>query len=507
MKKYIYISVLILLSHILSSCEDFLTVESPDQLTSSSFWRGEDDAQAGIAAAYSQLEYYIDIWEFAEVKWPVEAFREDIITMGNDARNYPNWVDLYNFTNTNGNSQVSSYWWNNYKGISFANQVIEKVSLIPEDKINAAVREQIVNEAHFLRAYYHLKLILNWKEIIVRDKYITNQEDLSKALSSRPDAWDFIISDLKKATALPAAYDADNLGRATRGAAYAYLGFAYLTRAYEEGSNKTEFLNEALNALNKVEGYELVKKFSSMFDGSNKNSKESVFELQTSMSTANGASYRTQLHRWIGVEELWGWDEILPANRLMEEYFKEGEVAATGRYDSRLYETVFFQCDYYNDGTGRVYGHNYDDWFSDGDGNAYNRPAFRKFMPVDMSALSNNRCAINIPLMRYSNVLLMKAEVLNEQGKPAEAVPLINQVRNVHGDMPPMSGSSQEAVRRQIEHERIVEFPLENWRWYDLRRWGKLKEAMTAVGRSFDSEKNSFYPVPLTEINANDKIN
>ncbi len=101
----------------------------------------------------------------------------------------------------------------------------------------------------------------------------------------------------------------------------------------------------------------------------------------------------------------------------------------------------------------------------------------------------------------------MKAEVLNEQGKPTEAIPLINQVRSVHGDMPGMSGTSQEDVRNQIEHERIVEFPLENWRWYDLRRWGgKLKEAMTAVGRTFDTEKNSFYPVPLTEINANDQI-
>ena len=58
--------------------------------------------------------------------------------------------------------------------------------------------------------------------------------------------------------------------------------------------------NEALTALNNVKGYELVKKFSSMFDASNKNSKESIFELQTSMSSANGANYRTQLHRWIG---------------------------------------------------------------------------------------------------------------------------------------------------------------------------------------------------------------
>ncbi len=507
MKKYIYISVFILMMLSISSCDDFLSVQSPDQLTSETFWRDESDAQAGIAAAYSQLEYYINTWSFAEVKWPVEAYREDVVEMGNDARNYPNWVELYNFTYTNGNSQVSSYWWNNYKGISFANQVIEKVATIADKKISSPIRTQIINEAHFLRAYFHLKLILNFEEIIIGDKYITKQEDLNRPLSSRVEAWDFIIEDLIKSTNLPTSYDLDNIGRATRGAAYAYLGFAYLTRAYEEPTQKTDYLALALAALNEVKGYELVKDFSSMFDGSNKNSKESIFELQTSMSSANGADYRTQLHRWIGVSELRGWDEILPSNKLMDTYFKEGKVATTGRYDSRLYETVFFQSDYYNDDNGRVYGKKYDDWFKDADGNPYNRPAFRKFMPANYEGLSNNRCAINIPLMRYANVLLMKAEVLNEQGKTTQAIPLINQVRDVHGDMPAMKGTSQEAVRAQIEHERLIEFPLENWRWYDLRRWGKTKDAMSFVGRNFDPVKNLFYPIPLTEINANDKIN
>lgn len=243
-----------------------------------------------------------------------------------------------------------------------------------------------------------------------------------------------------------------------------------------------------------------------MFNSTNKNSKESIFELQTSMSSANGANYRTALHRWIGVEELKGWDEILPSEKLMDAYKKEGQIATTGRYDSRLYETVFFRSEYFNDGTGKVYGKNYDDWFQDGDGNAYDRPAFRKFMPADLAALSLSRCAINIPLMRYANVLLMKAEVLNEQGQPAQAIQLINQVRSVHGDMPPMKGSTQAEVRQQIEHERMIEFPLENWRWYDLRRWGKLKEAMNAVGRTFDEAKNAFYPVPQNEFNANDKL-
>jgi hypothetical protein len=506
MRKNYYKYLFPFLILIFSSCDDYLTHESPDQLTSSTFWRNVDDAEAGIAAAYSQLEYSIDTWEFAEVKWPVEAYREDIINLGKDAMNYPNWVELSLFNYTNGNSQISKYWWNNYKGISFSNQVIEKVSEMPETKIDSKIKEQIINEAHFLRGYYHLKLLLNWNEIIIRDKYITDQKDLSKELSPRSDAWNFIIEDFKTATKLPSTYSPDNIGRATSGAAYAYLGFAYLTRAYEESAKKQEYLELAINAFEEVKGYELEKDFLRMFSGENKNCKESIFELQFSMSTANGANYRTQLHKWIAAEELGGWDEILPNSILVDEFKKEGKIATTGFYDSRLYQTIFFQCDYFNDGKGKVYGYNYDDWFSN-DGVPYNRPVFRKFLPTTLEGLNQNYCAINIPLMRYANVLLMKAEALNELGKTSQSIPLINEVRKVHGDMPPMEGNTQEKVRQQIEHERMIEFPLENLRWYDLRRWNKLEEAMQKAGRDgFNFEKNAFYPIPLTEINANEKL-
>lgn len=502
MKSKIILPALLLMAASFSSCEDYLSLESPDKLTSASFWRDQNDAEAGLAAAYSQLEYYIDTWEFAEVKWPVEAFREDVVTIGADVPNYPNWMELYNFTYTNGNSQFASYWSNNYTGISFANQVIEKVGEMSDEKIDPAMRAQIVNEGRFLRAYYHLKLILNWEKIIVRDHFITDQADLSAPLSERTAAWDFIIADLEAATALPAAHDSDHLGRATKGAAYAYLGFACLTRAYEEPAQKDAWLSKAYTALDNVKGYELEKNFNTMFDGSNKNSKESVFELQTSMSTANGANYRTQFHRFIGCSELWGWDEILPSETLMQEFMKEGETATTGRYDSRLYYTVFFNCSYFNDGSGRVYGYEYDDWFGEGS----TRAGFRKFLPGDMEGMEANYCAINIPLMRYSNVLLMKAEVLNEQGKGGEALTLINQVRDVHGDMPAVTASDKASVQAQIEHERMIEFPLENWRWYDLRRWGKTKSALESAGRSGYDDSRAFYPVPLMEINANDRI-
>lgn len=503
MKKYIYIAGLIG-AFLCSACDDFLTVESPDQLNSENYWRNQSDVESGLAATYSQMylmTYSGDQWSFPEVKWPVEAYREDIISMGNDAMNYPNWVELAYFTYTNGNSQFTSMWDSYYRGISFANQVIEKAGAMDESLINPEVKSDLVNEARFLRAFYHMQLLLNWKEIIIRDKYLTDSNELNKELSPRESVWKFIIEDLKAATALPASYDAENVGRATRGAAYAYLGFAYLTMAYETPENESTYLTEVLAALNNVQGYELVDDFKSMFDGSNKNSKESIFEIQFSMSSANGAVYRTQLHRWMGCSELGGWDEILPSQTLMDEYMKEGEIASTGLYDSRLYETVFFQCDYFNDGTGKVYGHNYDDLFS------YNRPAFRKFMPATVEELNQNYSAINIPLMRYANVLLMKAEILNKQGHPEQAIPLINQVREVHGDMPAMKGTSQAEVQAQIEHERMIEFPLENYRWYDLRRWEKLSEALQAAGRSgFEEAKNAFYPVPQTELNANESL-
>jgi len=109
--------------------------------------------------------------------------------------------------------------------------------------------------------------------------------------------------------------------------------------------------------------------------------------------------------------------------------------------------------------------------------------------------------------MRYANVLLMKAEVLNLQGHPEQAIPIINEVRKVHGDMPEMKGTSQENVQAQIEHERMIEFPLEAWRFYDLRRWGKLDVALHAAGRTtFSAEKHSFYPIPQSEIKANSAL-
>ena len=134
----------------------------------------------------------------------------------------------------------------------------------------------------------------------------------------------------------------------------------------------------------------------------------------------------------------------------------------------------------------------------------YDRPSFRRFTPRELSEM-DTRCNFNIPLMRYVNVLLMMAEVLHKQGHPEQAIPIINDIRAKHGNMPAMKGTSQAEVQAQIEHERIIEFPLESYRWYDLRRWGKLTEALGS--RGFVEGKHNFFPIPLWEINANPTLN
>lgn len=102
----------------------------------------------------------------------------------------------------------------------------------------------------------------------------------------------------------------------------------------------------------------------------------------------------------------------------------------------------------------------------------------------------------------------MYAEALNETNQPALAIPLINQVRSTHGNMPPTTATTQSEVREQIKHERTMELTLESTRFFDLRRWGMLDQAMQAAGRTnFNAVKHSYLPVPLTEIQANPAVN
>jgi hypothetical protein len=487
-----------------------METKSPDKLTSDNFWRNADDAEAGMAGAYSQLECATSYWGFAEIKFPVEMYPSDLVKIGGDAYNYEDWLAIYNYNVNSANTQIASYWDIHYRGINFSNQVLENVTKMTKDQIDPTKQKELLSEAHFLRGYYHLKLLLAWEKIVLRDQYPKSIPETHKALDERSECWDFIIADFEKAAKnLPSSYNEQNIGRATKWAALAYLGKANLFRAGEDSANATEYYKAAKSAFAEVVGsnkFSLVSNFISMFDGTNQNSNEAVFELQLSNNTDNGAWFKFPHHRWIKPKGLGGWDEIAGSDFLLSEFKKEGKIASDGRYDHRLYGTLFFDDEYFNDSNNpRVYGYTFKDWW-DYNKTSYTYTGFRKYLPSTRKELDAYNHGNNMPLMRYADVLLMYAETLNELNETASAIPHINNVRAIHGGLPTMSGSDKAAVTAQIEHERICEFAMESSRFHDLRRWGKLNETMAAHGRSGVNDATHFFPIPESEVNSNNTI-
>lgn len=502
MKKYILIA---LVSFFVVSCDDFLTLSPSDQLTIENYWRDEEDALHGLAAAYSMVENASGAYDFHEVKYTVEAFREDLYELGSDVYNYDAWASLYNFTYRADNSQFTIYWEYNYKGIACCNQVLEKVGEMGEEKIDPKVKNQILAEANFLRGYYHMTLLLNFEKIIWIEKRAQSESELYNPLVERTVAWDNIIKDFDRAIELNAlpkkgSQKTAEKGRATLETVHAYRAYAYLNRASEESGKKEAYLREAEKSL-KAEIYSdcaLVEDYLSMFNGTNKNSSESLFEVQFTKDQSGGASYKHYLPSFIAIGEMGGWDEIVPGQKLVNEFKKETNTNGSLKYDKRFYATMFFDDPYFDDYFTEQMGSktSYKDIVSD------KTPCFRKYLPYNMDEIAKSS-DINVPAMRYSNVLLMRAEVNNELGNTSAAIADINEVRQIHGDMKPMQGSNYEDVKAQIEHERMLEFPLEAYRFYDLRRWGKLEEAL--AGRGF-TKAHSFYPVPSLEVNGNSSV-
>lgn len=472
---------------------------APDQLTTENFWTSKDKALSALAAAYSQLESFVGWDNYVEARSVREFYREDYIVPGADANNYPWWTEHYNFSFTSGNYAIDLLWRDNYRGINLSNQVLEGVSAMSADIIDDASRKQIIAEAKFLRAYYHFKLLTNFEKIILIEKVPTSEADLAKGLSERKDAYDMILADLKSAVSdlpLKSERPASELGRITKGAAQAYIGKVNLYRAGDDQANAATYYTEAATYLDEVitsNEYSLDQNFADMFNGSTKNGVESVFELQQTADASNGAYYRSYLSDWVAASELGGYGEIYGTQRLLTEMKKEGKVAAGAMFDPRLYATVYFEDVYFNTPQNpRVYGSTFDEVF----GNGSNTIAFRKWIPPtgDRIGLAN---AINVPLMRYSDVLLMYAEILNSQDKPGDAADIINDLRNERG-MPSLNIAAKQDVFNAIVHERVMEFTLEGNRFYDLRRWGLLEQNMQAAGRSFTPDK-AFYPLPLKE--------
>jgi hypothetical protein len=141
-------------------------------------------------------------------------------------------------------------------------------------------------------------------------------------------------------------------------------------------------------------------------------------------------------------------------------------------------------------------------------------PYCAKFKPPVSSPV--DRCGDNFPILRYSDVLLMYAEVLNAQNKTGDAIPFVERVRSRAGLLNSLTGTSKDALTGIIEKERQCEFCFENQRWFDLKRTGRALEVMTShatrekaakpwlISTSYQLDVNDLLlPIPSQEVTAN----
>ena len=508
MKKELFIKYAFAFVVLLSatSCKKYLDldIENPNRIDESNFWRTSQHAIEGINAVYGN--FYRNGAPYS--RW--FPFYMDI--RSDDGYSTSPWNELRSIGELNitaYNFEVNADTWNHHwRGVFRANQVL---AYVPAIQMDETLKSRILGEAKFLRALYYYDLVTIWGNIplILQPTQPTDRP----AQVAMEQIWAQIEQDLTDAAAaLPVSYTGDDLGRATRGAAYGYLGRAHLMqREWQPAADALQWLVSGPGA----SVYSLVPNYYDNFKHNTENNAESVFEVQfksrpentgDDAPTSNTGTSRPPFFAPPGH----GFNDANMRRWVVHEFLKEQ--TASGQRDPRLAVTALYDStDVRGPDFTQVYGitftsKNYDE-------NIRNRVWYRKYLNdyqfVDRFEVFNS--GINFRALRYADVLLMYAEALNNLGRTNEAYPFVDRVRQRAGLSPLARTLSQGQFQTQLEHERITELTGESVRWNDLARWGYFDDAeKLTVLRARDPEfnnfqigRNKYMPIPQREIDIN----
>ncbi|MFI3305528.1 MAG: RagB/SusD family nutrient uptake outer membrane protein [Rikenellaceae bacterium] len=491
MIKSIALAVALVLS--LTACNEYLTEEDPNEVTTDSFWEDLDDTQSGLYAAMAALrnEYVINV--------RFEAWRSDQGWPGygrpipqNNATGWTWYTHQYTYSTTG----VSNKWDGLYIGIWRCNQVIEALDAL--DEFGGDEDEWIYQmaQARFLRGLYYFFLHSSFNEgsVVLRTKCPETIDDFNQPLAPAAEVLEFFRTDLLYAYEnLPAANESGSIyvGMPTSAAAAAFLGTSHLyEKEYDEAKS---YFHDLI--YNEAYGLELVDDMDLLFTMAGEFNKESIFEISYS------ADERTDISDWddnrmvnpLETYSLSTTGFLLPAwmayeyyNEEMDDKMADNEGRQVTKRASAMAALVRDEITpYYINGNAAEYG-NYG-----GPAGEWGYGRYKKYTNHDIveqyTSLMSGR---NVILSRLADVYLMYAECLLQDDDVQGALDMINEVRK-RWDLV-LLGSSQDSSRtyngwpydrdRVMEHLMYVERPLElsveghQIRWQDLRRWGLLED-------------------------------
>ena len=501
MKKIITLSILA--SLMITSCDRELDIVNPNEATVEAFWKTEGDAVTGVNAVYSTLH------RGAISRWMPFYYiiRSDEGKSTSPATDIVNNMDKFLVTDYNfwGAYDI---WKDIYVGVFRANQVIDNVPAIAMDE---NLKNRVLGEAKFLRALFYYNLVSLWGNVPLMLE--TSQPTDKPPTSTQAEVWAQIQKDLSEAIpVLPTSYGASDLGRATKGAANALLAKALMQQ---------EKYNEALAPLEwLVDGeggslYDLMPNYRDNFRVDTENNMESVFEWQfelnpgenhdddTDMGRPDNLNYGTSLAQFFGPSGV-GWSDGEAQRWVVDEFMLE--TTAGGARDPRLEASFLF--DYTNEAgpdATMIYGQTFTQRYGTGN----NRVWFRKFQNDHWKDFEGYNSPNNWRYIRYADVLLMYAEALNATGATGAAYEHVDRVRERSG-LAKLSvarpGLTQPQFLAQLKHERLLELSGEGHRWNDLARWGDLGPGLAARDDAFNNFRigqDELLPIPQQEIDIN----
>lgn len=452
------------------SCRDFLELTPDFQISEQTFYESQNDFETALTGVYgtfrglfsSNVLYMTELTtDNAEIQWSSPSTDEM-------------QLDQNAVTSTNQFGQ--SVWNTCLYTISRSNAILNRIDGVAFDQ---PTKDRIKGETKVIRAYAYFYLVRLFGNVPVINETFSSPAQVAAAdLALKPGAevYALIINDLTEAeTLLPATGSTDKT-RASRLTAKNLLGNVYLTQKnYEQAAAK---LKEVIDS----RVYSLAANYQTLFTNGNNNQAESIFEVQYTSGRGMGNNYSaiftpaiTSMAIFSG--NLQGSGRITPTLELIRAY-EAG--------DARKAVSV-------NDSVTLIGGRK-----------SYSRYGL-KF--VDFRAIDLADGSITFTPLRYADVLLKYAEVLNEQGKPADALPFVNSVRT-RAKLPSLSGLNQADLRLAIERERRVEFLYEGHRWFDLVRTGR---AQTVLNAHYASLRLTFslqdfeliFPIPQNEVDLN----
>lgn len=471
MKKHKILVALLLTLSVTQNCSnEFLDVSPTENIRVEdlSIYNNNDGAKSFVNSIYAK---FLD-WNMSTFAWiGVTSIVSDDADKGSspgDTGTDKDILDALTFTATT--PSFKDLFASNYEGINRCNQALKYIPQL--DKADAQLRNRLMGEAKFLRAFMYFTLVRSFGGVPLVDRVpiegVEEDRIMQVTRKSKEEIYAFIEQDLNDAIALlpvKSAYSGSDIGRASKGAAYALLAKVSLYQKKWQ---------QAVDNCNLVQGYSLTPNFIDIYKVSGENNSESIFEIQGSGDPkSRGIQQYTQVQGARGSGG-WGWGFATPSQSLFDAYTAEGDLV---RRDATIIQKGMTLYD------GRVMSNTLDN-------NYYNYKAYSS------NYTNQAQTDTNIRYLRYAEVLLIKAEAMNELGQTSAAIPFLNQVRN-RVNLANTTATSQNDVRNAIWKERRLELAFEHDRWFDLVRTGQAQAAMSAHGgKTFVVGKHELFPLP-----------